>query len=141
MVDAQFSLHYAAAAALVHGRASLPEFVEDRLSDPEVLALSQRIRVEHRAELDKLFPACYASDVELRTKAGTILRGSRRSTVGDATSPLSDEQLESKFATLAGAVLSKERIEDVRRAVSEISGPHGPRNLGKGLRAPDRQLA
>ena len=141
MVDAQFSLHYAAAAAFVHGRASLPEFVEDRLSDLEVLSLAQRIRVEHRPELEKVFPACYPSEVELRTKAGTVIRASRTSTVGDSTTPLSDEQLHSKFATLASAVLSKEQIEDVRRAVSGILGPHGPRNLGKSLRVPDGALA
>lgn len=138
MVDAQFSLHYAAATAFVHGRASLPEFVEGRLSDPEVLALARRIRVEHRPELEKLFPACYPSDVELRTKTGTVIRASRTTTIGDASTPLNDKQLESKFATLARAVLSEEQIEEIRRAISGISGPHGPRNLGKSLRAPDR---
>jgi 2-methylcitrate dehydratase PrpD len=134
MVDAQFSLQYAAAAAFVHGRASLPEFVEERLSDPEVLALAQRIRVEHRADLDALFPACYPSDVKVRTKAGSVIGANRTYTVGDSSTPLNDEQLDSKFATLAGAVLSKEQTDELRRAVAGVTTPHGPRNLGKRLR-------
>jgi 2-methylcitrate dehydratase PrpD len=134
MVDAQFSVQYAAAAALVHGRASLPEFVDDVLSNPQVLAMAQRVHVEHRPALNDIFPACYASDVTVKTKAGAVFDVHRSSTVGDASNPLTDEQLDAKFSTLAQRLLSDQQIRQVKSALAAISGVHGPRELARSLR-------
>ena len=56
VVDAQFSLPFGAAAALLWGRAGLSEYDETRLDDPAALALMDRVGYEVDPEIDRDFP-------------------------------------------------------------------------------------
>ena len=89
MVEAQFSMQYAAAVLLERGRASLPEFVDDIVTDSRVAALAERIDVFHDPELDRDFPERYSSWVELDMRDGRRFADRRRFTLGDADHPLS----------------------------------------------------
>ncbi len=59
-LNAQMSLRYIIAAALIDGQVLPPQFDENRLSDPALLALADHLKLIHDPELDKLYPAHFA---------------------------------------------------------------------------------
>lgn len=56
-VEAQFSLPYLFAAALVRGRLGLAELTDETLRDPQILALAERIAVKEKPEFTAQYPA------------------------------------------------------------------------------------
>ena len=135
MIEAQFSMQYSAAALIQHGRASLPEFKDDVVADPQVVALAERIEVVHDPALDVDFPDRYASWVEVDTRDGRHFADRRRHTLGDAEHPLSRTQFREKFDVLSGMVLTSRRVELLWNAVETIEAARGVRHLAECLRA------
>ena len=79
VVDAQFSLAYGAAAALLWGRAGLAEYDESRLDDPAALALMDRVGYEVDPEIDRDFPQKWRAWARVTTRSGdTHYRVGRR---------------------------------------------------------------
>jgi 2-methylcitrate dehydratase PrpD len=138
MVDAQFSLQYAAAAVLARGRASLPEFLDDCIRDSGIRTLAQRITVEHRAAFDAMFPQHYPSDVALTTRSGEVFREARDNPVGDTTRPLDDNQLRTKFEMLAQFAVTPEQAQSIATAIGAVFGAGSPASLAAALRTPHR---
>ena len=68
--SAKMSIPYATAAGLMFGRAGLREFSEETVKQPDILALTKKIRVEADGELSGLFPGIQAAVVTIRTKDG-----------------------------------------------------------------------
>lgn len=134
MVDAQFSMQYAAAVALVNGRTSLPEFRDDVISDPVVRGLMERIEVEHVPALDAVYPKAFPARVELTTRDGRRWSEERWETVGDPAQPLSEAELRSKFETLAGLAVPPHRVRAIADAVSRVETKEGPARLAASLR-------
>ncbi len=134
MVDAQFSMQYAAAVALVKGRTSLPEFRDDAIADPVVGGLMQRIEVEHVPALDSGYPKAFPARVEVTTRDGRQWKEERWQTVGDPAQPLSEAELRSKFETLAGLAVTPHRIRAIADAVSSVESQEGPARLTASLR-------
>lgn len=134
MVDAQFSLQYAAAAMLCRGRASLPEFLDSTIRDPQILAVARRIAVEHRPRFDSMFPRCYPSEVTVTTKDGHTFCAERDYTVGDFDRPFGAEDIDSKFNTLARLAAPAEQVAQIASAVESVVAGGDPRSLASVLR-------
>lgn len=60
-LNAQMSLRYVVAAALLEGQVLPPQFAEAKLSDPAINALAERLELEHDPALDKLYPERFAA--------------------------------------------------------------------------------
>ncbi len=106
--QAKFSLAYVVAHALAHGSVRLDAFSPDRLRDPALRALMDRIEVSLDAELDAAFPGRRAARVEIEWQDGgrdSWLQPTRK---GDPDAPLSDADLEAKFHELADPVIGAE---------------------------------
>jgi 2-methylcitrate dehydratase PrpD len=69
-LNAQMSMRYVVATALLEGQVLPPQFSEEKLADPALTALAQRIELEHDAELDKLYPARFSAWVAAEDKGG-----------------------------------------------------------------------
>jgi len=107
--QAKFSLAYVVAHALAHGSVRLDAFSPERLADPALRALMERIDVSLDAELDAAFPGRRAARVEIEWRDGgrdSFLQPTRK---GDPDAPLSDADLEAKFHELADPVIGRER--------------------------------
>ena len=61
--SAKMSIPYATAAGLIYGKAGLQEFSEEKVRDPEILALTRKIRVEADQDLSDAFPGIQAAFV------------------------------------------------------------------------------
>jgi len=115
--EAKFSLPYVVAHALVHGSVRLDAFGEDRLRDPRVRALMQRLDLRADPELTAGFPKMRAARLTATTHGGEVLAHHAPYRKGDPESPLSDADLNDKFAELAGPVLGGARMRELRDAV------------------------
>ncbi|MGW3681780.1 MmgE/PrpD family protein [Streptomyces prasinus] len=89
-----FSLRYAAASALLRGRAALAEYTEEAVGDPAVAALADRVSITGGRSMAT--PEAATLTVGLRD--GTSLTASRDTATGNPlSSPLSAARIEAKF--------------------------------------------
>jgi len=103
--QAKFSIQYTVAHALVHGSVRLDAFVPERLGDPDVRALMQRIECVADAGLSKAFPRQRAAQVEIELADGRRLAHFQPTRKGDPEMPLTDAELNEKFLELTTPVL------------------------------------
>ena len=105
--QAKFSLPYVVAHALVHGSVRLNAFEPERLGDPEVRALMQKIELVADPELSQGFPRQRAARVEIETLDGRKCSHFQPTRKGDPEMPLTDEELNDKYLELAVPVLGE----------------------------------
>jgi 2-methylcitrate dehydratase PrpD len=113
LVDAQMSLPYAVAVALIHGAADLPMFAERARNDPAVLAQVHRIAVIE----DTAAPGNVAANVSLRLFNGEVRRRRIDVPIGSAARPLPDEAVRAKYRTLTEPILGREAATALEDAV------------------------
>ncbi len=65
--SAKMSTPYATAVALIYGKAGLQEFSEETVRNPQVLALTQKVRVSADDQLSAVFPDVQAAVVSIST--------------------------------------------------------------------------
>ena len=124
--EAQYSLAFPVAAALVRGRVGVAEIEGTGLADPEVLRLARRVEVRVDPAHDALFPAERWSDVTVSLADGRTLASGRMAAPGDPESPLDGAALEAKFRALAEPALGERRA---RRLVETVGGLGGGPSL------------
>jgi 2-methylcitrate dehydratase PrpD len=94
---AKFSLAYVVAHALTYGSVRLAAYTPQRLADPALRALMQRIETVLDPELDAAFPGRRAARVTLDAKDGHSECWLQPTRKGDPEAPLTDAELEAKF--------------------------------------------
>ncbi len=117
LVDAQFSVPYAVAVALLDVPVGPVWYEPETLEDPRIRALALRVRVEGSAEADSGFAAgLYPTEVTVTTRDGRRFNGSEGVPEGSPNRPLAAGDLERKFHRLADPVLGR---DGARRAWGE----------------------
>jgi 2-methylcitrate dehydratase PrpD len=99
--EGRFSTPFTVASALVHGSVRLNAVTPERLGDPRVQALMQRIEMVVDPDCDAGFPARRSATVEIALTDGRRLRQHQPTRKGDPDAPLSDAELADKFLELA----------------------------------------
>ncbi|PWY41495.1 2-methylcitrate dehydratase [Achromobacter sp. RW408] len=117
--EARFSLRYVVAHALLHGSVRLNAYDDERVHDPVLGALIDRIDVHADPDIDAAFPANRSARIEIEFMSGERRTHVQANRKGDPEDPLSDAELESKFIELAtpclGAAAAKEKLADLWR--------------------------
>ena len=131
--DAQFSIPYIVATALVRGSFGLAHLEEAALADAEVLALAQR--VEYEVDPASPFPKYYSGEVIVTTHDGRELRHREEINRGAGDRPISGPDIEQKFMDNMLLAVSKRRAEQVRDLVLTLDGGTSARDLAEGLAA------
>lgn len=116
VVDAQMSLPYSVAVALLHGSGDLHYYQNPHLGDPALTELATRIRVH--AETSG--PTTSEPRVEIALRDGRRLVGQVDIAKGAAANPLTDAEIEDKFMSLATMAISAERAGAIVAAVAGI---------------------
>src|SRR5262249_54999835 len=112
--DAQFSLPYAVAAALVDGRVTLDTFAPARLGDPGLLSLAARLR--RAVDPASAFPDGFPGWVRIRLNDGRLLEAREPDGRGGPRRPLPKAAIVEKFRENASRVLSAARVEELEQA-------------------------
>ncbi len=123
--QAQYSLPFPLAAALVHGEVGMAQVDGAGLSDEAVLKLSHAIELVEDESMSARFPGERVARVIIGLSDGRVLESGILAAPGDPEDPLPDEQLATKFDSLAGPVLGAERTAEIHELVSVI-GPGVP---------------
>jgi 2-methylcitrate dehydratase PrpD len=118
-VEAQFSLPYAAAAALISGRAGREQFREPSLSDRRVLELASRVEIGSDERIDALFPDKWAARVRVELEGETRERFAE-DCLGDPAKPMNRAAVREKFDSLASAAIDADSRRRVAELVAEI---------------------
>ena len=113
--QAQYSLPFALATMLVHGRIGPDEITGAGLSDPQVAALLPRISVHEAVRHSERFPEGRWSDVTVELKDGRRLASGDVNARGGSEAPMDMHEVEAKFHIMASAL-----PEPRRRAIWEM---------------------
>jgi len=122
VVDAQFSMPFGAAAAILYGETSLNQFREKIIQSPEMKQMMDRVRCVEDPELEKVFPKQWPATAEVKTKDGRTFSTRIDYPKGDPENPLSWEELIKKFNGLTSSIYSKARREKFIEQIRKIEG-------------------
>jgi 2-methylcitrate dehydratase PrpD len=109
----RFSVAYCVASALRDGELTLASFEPERLADPELNALIDKITVEVDPEINAGYPANYGAKLEIETVDGAWFGRQADNAASILPNSVSDEELLAKFHGLAGEVLGLERAREL----------------------------
>ena len=117
VVEAQFSLPFGVAVALLKRRAGLDEFSEAMLADAAVGALMSKVGYEPDPQLEKNYPKEWPAWARVSLNTGHEVSAQVRFPKGDPENPLSWDELTAKYVDLATAVWTDARADRVCEAV------------------------
>src|SRR5712692_3861845 len=114
VVDAQFSAPFAAAVALVHGQAGLPQYTQATVDDSRIRSLMARVTCYTDPELDAVYPDQWPAAASVRLRSGAVLEAHQPYPLGEPENPLSTEALTAKFRQMVDVPWADEAIERIR---------------------------
>lgn len=119
VVDAQFSMPYGAAVAVLHGAAGLEQFTLEKIHAPEMRRMMGRVVVVKDVRIEENYPREWPARVAIQLNTGERFEKSLRYPKGDPENPLTWDEMAAKFRSLAGAVLPAERCDEVLREIHQ----------------------
>jgi 2-methylcitrate dehydratase PrpD len=108
VVDAQFSAPFAAAVALIRGRAGIADYAQSTVDDPVVRGLMERTTCYRDGGLDAVYPAQWPAAVSVRLKSGQVLEAFQPFALGEPQNPIDRAGLTTKFRDLVDAPFADE---------------------------------
>jgi len=99
---ADHSLPYCMAAAMVDKKITTDSFSDEKLKDPRIFEVIDKIKGEPSQEFEKMFPAKQPSRVVVTTNDGRTFEEYLEYPKGDPREPMTMNDLENKFNSLAG---------------------------------------
>lgn len=129
-VNAQFSIQYCLANALMRGRAKLQHFEGSNVKDPKIMELIQKIHVLADPTLDRRGHT--ALDMKVSTKGKGVYQGSVEIAIGFPGNPLTQDEQEARFwdcMEYAPKPLPRNRAEEVMSIIAGLEEVKDVRSL------------
>lgn len=117
--SAQYSIPFLVGAAVIDREVGPEQITEERLSDPDILSIADKVEVIHVSELDNYFPRMTPSEIEITT-SDRCYRTKITRPRGDAQNPMSDKELVDKFKKLATRSIHQKASERVIKVVKML---------------------
>jgi 2-methylcitrate dehydratase PrpD len=139
VVDAQFSIPYAVAVAVLHGRPLPHHFTERMIRNRAVLDLAARVRGIPDDDYEKQYPQRYPTKITFRLKDGREVAGFNDLPSGDPSNPVYarepgrfERDMVDKFrALLASLPAYAGRTDDILGVVRELDALPDARRLAR----------
>lgn len=119
---ADHSLPYCLAAAIVDRQVTTQSFSAEKLKDPRIWAVIDKIKGEASQEFEKMFPAKQPSRVTVMTKDGNVYSEYLEYPKGDPREPMTLEDLEAKFDSLSADLLKPKRQKEIKEMIFACEG-------------------
>jgi 2-methylcitrate dehydratase PrpD len=138
VTTAQMNLAYCLAAMAVDGEVTVDQFEPDRLADPRLLAVVERIHVAADPKIDEGGRAGrHAVRLTVTTRDGRTETESVEHPRGSAAHPLSPDEIVEKYRVQAGRVLDPVALDELARTVLGLGdGVDDTERLSQLLAAP-----
>jgi 2-methylcitrate dehydratase len=114
---ADHSLPYCVAAAIVDRKVTTQSFSHEKLKDPRIWEVIDKIKGVASEEFEKMFPAKQPSKVVVRTLDGKEYSAYLEYPKGDPREPMTMEDLQAKFNALSESLLDEKRQRDLEKIV------------------------
>ncbi len=114
---ADHSLPYCIACALVDHKVTTKSFSDEKLKDPRIWEVINKIKGEPSLEFEKMFPAKQPSKVVVKTKDGKEFSEYLEYPKGDPREPMTMEDLENKFNSLSSELLDDKKQIDIKEMI------------------------
>ena len=135
---AKFSVPFAVATRIVNGSSALASFTWEAVRDPAVLALAQKVSVQHDPAMSARLPKERPARICLHLHDGRQLSAQAGVNRGDDAAPYSRDELRAKFLDLTGRIWPAPHCKallETTLGLSQLQVPLG-RWLGLLARAP-----
>ena len=120
VVDAQFSMPYGAAVAVLHRSAGTRQYEPAVIASPEVAALMDRVECYRSDDLDAVFPERWPAEVVIELRDGGSVSRRVDYPKGDPENPLSLLELQAKFRDLTAGVVTASGQAQVIEAAATL---------------------
>jgi 2-methylcitrate dehydratase PrpD len=120
IVDAQFSMPFGAAVAVLYRKAGLGEFHLSKIRSEDVRRMMRRVECFVDPELDKTFPKQWCATAEIFTKNGKRYFTKVEYCKGDPENPLSWEEMIEKFSDLSRRFWTRDRLTKIVEQVRSL---------------------
>jgi 2-methylcitrate dehydratase PrpD len=110
---AKFSIPFALATILVHGRSAVECFDIDAVRNPRVQALVRKIDVREEPAYTAAYPGQQICDVVIHLHEGKVVRGRCEVMKGEPGNPHRAEDVEKKYFDLMSPVWGRERAREL----------------------------
>lgn len=119
--EAQYSLAFPVAAALLDGEVGPAQVLPPRLHEPELCCLLDKVTTEVAPEFEAEFPARAPAEVIVETDAGESYRSGRIEALWEPPDTLpTDQALEAKFRWLAGPVIGRRKADRLADQIRRV---------------------
>lgn len=117
---ARFSVPFALASILYHGRSGLASFDEQAVANPKIQALATIVDLREDEQHTARFPVEQPCDLAITLDDGTILEGRCIVTKGEPANPHRPEELEGKFFELGTPVWGRDTAQALFDGLSKL---------------------
>ena len=141
-LEAKFSMPFCAAAAVAYGRVGIDTFASERLCDPDVIELMQRVAMRVDPSLDATGPPLTQARITIRLRDGRSIGQAASGARGYPERPASAAELGAKFLACAQRTISRAAAERALAVIHDIDQVDDVRALMELLseRRPDTEL-
>ncbi|NNG27771.1 MAG: MmgE/PrpD family protein, partial [Ignavibacteriaceae bacterium] len=114
---ADHSLPYCIACALVDHKITTKSFSDEKMKDPRIWEVIDKIKGKPSKEFEKMFPAKQPSKVVVRTKDGKEYSEYLEYPKGDPREPMTMEDLDNKFNALSSEILDEQQQKEIKEMI------------------------
>ena len=115
--EAQYSTSFPCAVAMVRGNVTPQDISDKALDDPEILRLSQSLRMAEDAQANAAFPMTRLAQVTLHLKDGRTVTSDWMQPRWDHTAPPTAPEIEAKYLRYTAGPLGQDRSKAIRDTV------------------------
>jgi len=112
-LEGKFSLEFAVSVALIDGKAFLPQFIDERVSAPDIQAFIPKIKYHVLPELGTVTDTNLPVTITITLKNGNKVSITENNPTGKPTNPMSPEQLRQKFENCTRVLSPQDRARVV----------------------------
>lgn len=138
LIDAQFSIPYTLAVAATGIKPGPKWFDPEIMNNPNILNLSQKIKLVGDPQVDREFPRKMMSKIELTLRDGEKVKQVVEVPKGEPENPLTYKDLLEKFREFASIFLKYDQIKEVINHVNRLEKLSNIADLTKLLTGRDK---
>ncbi|UCG33543.1 MAG: MmgE/PrpD family protein [Phycisphaerales bacterium] len=117
---ADHSMPYCLAAGIMDGKVTPEQFKIERIKDPALIPLMDKIKAVGNEEFEKLFPEKQPSRVTIKLKDGRSFSERVDVPKGDYRDPMTMDEIKVKFDALAAPLFGESHCDKIRQAVLNL---------------------
>ncbi|HVP73166.1 MAG TPA: MmgE/PrpD family protein [Phycisphaerales bacterium] len=114
---ADHSLPYSLAVGLVDGMVTPLQFKQERIDDPKLIPVMDKIKVVPNQEFESLFPKFQPSRVTITLNDGTSQQQRVDVPKGDPRDPMAEDEIAVKFNALGEEVVGRKACKALRKTI------------------------